>query len=361
VFVPEPLAQGEAMQGTPRERAEARETVVLGEQAVHSKDSRGRARVEEPCPARTAFQVDCHRIVHSKAFRRLRSKTQVFLWPEGDHYRTRLTHCQEVSQIARTLARSLELNEDLTEAIALGHDLGHTPFGHAGEEVMQRLVKGGFRHERQSLRVVERLENDGQGLNLTVEVCDGIVHHSKGAGPLLKGVDIQLPASQEGRIVRVADVVAYVNHDIDDALRAKVIAPSDLPPVALEVLGNTHSNRLTSLVLDIVANTDFESSPDIGMSNEVASALEELRAFLYANVYYNEKVHAEFKKASAIIERLWNYFMDDLDGFYTEFWPGALRDGEPSDDIRDFLAGMTDAFAVNIHERLFTPRRWYVL
>jgi dGTPase len=321
----------------------------------------GRERDEPPCPVRTAFQLDCHRIVHSKAFRRLKGKTQVFLWPKGDHYRTRLTHCQEVSQIARTVARTLDLNEDLAEAIALGHDLGHTPFGHAGEDAMQRLVPGGFRHEQQSLRVVERLENNGQGLNLTGDVRDGILRHSKGAGPLLDIEDDQLPRTLEGQIVRLADVIAYVNHDLDDALRAKVLDPADLPRAVGEVLGRTHSARLTRLVGDIIDNTDLDARTKICVSDQSAAALEDIRAFLYERVYYNELVHGEFDKASALLARIWHYLMDHLDRFYTEFWPSALRDGSPTDDIRDFVAGMTDAYAVSLHDRIFTPRRWYVL
>ncbi|MCP4601994.1 MAG: deoxyguanosinetriphosphate triphosphohydrolase [Proteobacteria bacterium] len=346
---------------TPRQRAEEREDAILGSFAARSSSHGGRERFEEPCPVRTAFQVDCHRVVHSKAFRRLRGKTQVFLWPEGDHYRTRLTHCQEVSQIARTVARSLDLNEDLAEAIALGHDLGHTPFGHAGEEIMQRLVPGGFRHEQQSLRVVECLENDGKGLNLTDEVRDGILRHSKGAGPLIADSLEQIPSTLEGQVVRYADVVAYVNHDLDDALRARVLVPGDLPAGVEDVLGSNHSARLTRLVLDIVAHTDLKKESSISMSNEAAEALEELRSFLYKKVYYNEQVHIEFNKASALLEKLWHYFISDINRFYDEYWPSALRDGPPEDDVKDFLAGMTDAFAVNLHERIFTPRRWYVL
>ncbi|MCP4679353.1 MAG: deoxyguanosinetriphosphate triphosphohydrolase [Deltaproteobacteria bacterium] len=347
------------MSRTPREKAEEREESILGPFAVKSSSHGGRARFEKSCPVRTAFQVDCHRVVHSKAFRRLKGKTQVFLWPEGDHYRTRLTHCQEVSQIARTLARAMDLNEDLAEVISLAHDLGHTPFGHAGEEVMQKLVPGGFRHEQQSLRVVKRLENEGRGLNLTEEVRDGILRHSKGAGPFLGVPDEMLPRTLEGQVVRLADVVAYANHDLDDALRAGVIDQGDLPPSVEEVLGKNHSARLTRLVLDITEHTDLQKERRITMGVEAAGALEELRAFLYKNVYYNDRVHSEFHKASALIEQLWNYFIEDMDRFYENHWPSALRDGAPEDDVRDFLAGMTDAFAVNLHERVFMPRRWY--
>jgi dGTPase len=345
----------------PRIQAEVREEQVLAPGAARSAGHRGRERDEPECPVRAAFQHDCHRIVHSKAFRRLKGKTQVFLWPEGDHYRTRLTHCQEVSQIARTLARTLALNEDLAEAIALGHDLGHTPFGHAGEDTLTRLVPGGFRHERQSLRVVERLENEGAGLNLTLDVRDGIVKHSKGAGPLLDVPDEQLPVTLEGQLVRIADVIAYVNHDLDDALRAQVIASSQLPASVSAILGDTHSTRVTRLVVDVLEHSEMGPEPRIAMSDERVAALEELRGFLYKNLYYDAEVHAEFNRAEGILERLWAHFVADLDRFYEHFWPGALRDGAPEDDVRDFLAGMTDAFAVGLHEKIFTPRRWWVL
>jgi len=344
-----------------RRRAQELEDRILAPAATRSATSDRRAVAEEPCPVRTAFQHDCHRIVSSKAFRRLRGKTQVFLWPQGDHYRTRLTHCMEVSQIARTLARALALNEDLAEAIALGHDLGHTPFGHAGEETMDRLVPGGFRHERQSLRVVERLENNGEGLNLTDVVKDGILRHSKGAGPILDVADDELPRTPEGQLVRLADLIAYVNHDLDDALRARVLDQSDIPRELLRALGRTHSDRLTRLVFEVVEHSRLDDKPRISMGEAAAAALEELRAFLYRNVYYNKEVHAEFHKAAGVIEHLWEHFVGDMDRFYSEHWPGALRDGAPEDDVRDFLAGMTDAFAVNLHEQVFTPRRWYVL
>ncbi len=349
------------MTDLPRSRAERLERETLCRfAALSEKASATRERAEQPCPVRPAFQHDCHRIVHSKAFRRLRGKTQVFLWPKGDHYRTRLTHCQEVSQIARTISRSLSLNEDLSEAIALGHDLGHSPFGHAGEATLQKLVPGGFRHERQSLRVVERLENEGRGLNLTAAVREGILRHSKGAGPLLDVPEEQLPSTLEGQAVRVADVVAYANHDLDDALRGGVLSQNDLPGRVLEVLGRTHSDRITHLVLDVVGSTDLEREPRVLISDESVEVLEELRRFLYERVYYNPAVHGEFHRAAGVLTRLWEYLLDDMDRFH-ELWAGALRDGEPEDDVRDFLAGMTDAYAIDLHDRLFTPRRWYVL
>jgi dGTPase len=266
----------------------------------------------------------------------------------------------EVAQIARTMARALDLNEDLTEAIALAHDLGHTPFGHAGEAAMQKLVPGGFRHERQSLRVVERLEHDGAGLNLTRDVRDGILKHSKGQGPLLTLPSELLPDSLEGQLVRFADIFAYVNHDFDDAVRAKVLRPEDLPD-EIAVMGHTHSERLTQLVLDVLENTNLDAERRIQMSEGSARRLEGLRDFLYRNVYYNNAVHGEFHKAMSLIERLWEHFLGDIERFYVEYWPAALRDGSPEDDVRDFLAGMTDAYAVEIHEKIFTPRRWFVL
>jgi dGTPase len=299
--------------------------------------------------------------VHSKAFRRLRGKTQVFLWPRGDHYRTRLTHVMEVAHIARTLARALLLNEDLTETIALAHDIGHTPFGHAGEDTLMKLHPGGFRHERQSLRVVAHLERQGRGLNLTAPVLDGILNHSKGSGPLLDVPAELLPGTLEGQIVRIADLIAYVHHDLDDALRARVLKQSEVPPFVTAVLGDSHSGRLTAMINDVVTSSRFEVRAVISMTRDMAATLEAVRAFLYDKVYYNQAVHAEFNKASDLVARLWGFFMGDLDRFYAEFWPSALRDGISEDDVRDFIAGMTDAYAINLHDELFTPRRWYVL
>jgi len=345
-----------------RRMVEDREARTLSPHATRSQDHVGsRNRPEEPCNVRPAFAHDCHRIVHCKAFRRLRGKTQVFLWPHGDHYRTRLTHCMEVSQIARTMARAMDLNEDLAEAIALGHDLGHTPFGHAGEASLEKLVSKGFRHERQSLRVVEHLENEGAGLNLTAPVRDGILNHSKGTGPILDVPAVQLPKSLEGQLVRLADLIAYVNHDLDDAVRAKVLDPADLPDSVAEALGSSHSKRLSDLVEDVVAATDLDKEVRIKMSDRAADALSQTRKFLFDRVYYNEQVHCEFNKAAELIERLWGHFMADGERFYDEYWPTAIRDGDLEDDVRDFVAGMTDAYAVNLHEMTFTPRRWYVL
>ena len=226
---------------------------------------------------------------------------------------------------------------------------------------MQKLLPGGFRHERQSLRVVERLENGGEGMNLTRAVRDGIARHSKGSGPLLAVPDDQLPSTLEGQIVRLADIAAYVNHDLDDAVRAKVLAPSDIPEPLLDALGRNSATRLERLVLDVVRHTEGGDGPRLLMSAELADALETLRAFLYERVYLDDRVHAEFHKAEDLIERLWRHFTENLDEFYAVHWPGALRDGTPEDDVRDFVSGMTDAFAVGLHEELFTPRRWFVL
>lgn len=343
-----------------RQQSEKREQSFSPYAAKSEDYNDSRTEPEAPCEVRTAFQRDCHRIVHCKAFRRLRGKTQVFLWPEGDHYRTRMTHCMEVSQIARTLARALNLNEDLTEAIALGHDLGHTAFGHAGEGILQKLHPAGFRHEVQSLRVVEFLERDGKGLNLTAPVKDGILNHSKGAGPLLDVPESTLPKTLEGQIVRLSDLIAYVNHDLDDALRGKVISVSDLPPVINDILGDTHSGRLTFMVNDVVRHTNLEKEHKILMSAAAAEALGDVRTFLYKHVYYNDVVHCEFKKATKLVEQLFEFFMSDLERFYRDYWPTALRDGEPVDDVRDFIAGMTDAFATTTFQKIYTPRRWYI-
>jgi dGTPase len=341
--------------------AQERENRFLSPYAAKSEDHvDSRYKKEALCDVRTVFQRDCHRVVHSKSFRRLRGKTQVFLWPKGDHYRTRLTHCMEVSQVARTLARALNLNEDLTEAIALGHDLGHTAFGHAGEGILKKLHPDGFRHEVQSLRVVEKLEKDGAGLNLTSPVLDGIVNHSKGAGPIMDVPESSLPKTLEGQIVRLADLVAYVNHDVDDALRAKVITPSDLPESITGIFGNSHSARLTYMIKDIIDATNLDSVCKIAIGDRVAAALEDMRDFLYDRVYYNTKVHSEFRKATKLIEFLWEYFLEDMNRFYSRYWQGALRDGIPEDDVRDFIAGMTDAYATNLFQEIYTPRRWYI-
>lgn len=328
-----------------REATEELEERVLSPRATLSSCSRGRLRPEPPCPVRTAFQRDRDRIIHSKAFRRLKHKTQVFIAPEGDHYRTRLTHTLEVAQIARTIARGLRLNEDLTEAIALGHDLGHTPFGHAGEEVLQALHPGGFRHNEQGLRVVDVLENGGRGLNLTWEVRDGILCH----------VPDRQPATPEGQVVQLADRIAFLNHDIDDAIRGGVLAPGDLPQSCLEVLGRTHSERIATMVRDVIA-TSWEAD-GVRMSPAVGEATDELHRFMFARVYTERAVaKREEAKARHLLEMLYRYYLDH---------PGEMYGGTgppPGEDVagavRDYVAGMTDRFAISQYCRLFLPAPW---
>src|SRR5437667_1734378 len=292
---------------TLREQLEVRERDILAPQAAKSAASRGRLRAEVEDDVRPAFQRDRDRIIHCKAFRRLKHKTQVFFAPEGDHYRTRLTHTLEVSQIARTIAKVLRLHEELTEAIALGHDLGHTPFGHAGERVIDRLMPGGFNHYEQSLRIVDHLENDGRGLNLTWEVRDGIAKHSKGKSGAPVGMDTALRASTvEGQIMRVADLIAYVNHDIDDATRAGLLTESDLPSHPIRVLGRTSSARISTLVRDVVTQTLAADLAQIGISDQVLAAVTDLRRFLFEAVYENTIATAEFRKAEDILSGLWH-------------------------------------------------------
>ncbi len=293
-------------------------------------------------------------MLHCKAFRRLKHKTQVFFSPAGDHYRTRLTHTLEVSQIARTIAKALGLNEDLTEAIALGHDLGHTPFGHWGERVLNRIVPGGFAHTVQSLRVVDVLERDGQGLNLTWEVRDGIARHSKGkSGSPVGGTD--LAGTLEGQTIRVADLIAYVNHDTDDAVRAGLLVEDDLPAEAVALLGRTPSKRIGCMVTDVVATTAAAGLDTIRMSDATLSATLTLRAFLFRTVYENEVSTVEFRKASAILGGLWDKVHERPDDFLDH---GTLEREGVDPAARDFLAGMTDRFAVGLFEQLFIPRPW---
>jgi len=339
-----------------RKHLEARERQILAPQAAKSAETRGRLHEEAEDDVRPAFQRDRDRIVHSKAFRRLKHKTQVFFAPAGDHYRTRLTHTLEVAQISRTIAKVLQLHEELTEAIALGHDLGHTPFGHAGERVLDELIPGGFNHYQQSLRIVDVLENDRHGLNLTWEVRDGIAHHSKGKG----GAPVGMPPSQrsktlEGQIVRVADLTAYVNHDIDDAQRAGVLRPEDLPAGPVTLLGQSSSARIGRMVKDVVEATFAGNLSEIKMSDEVLKATLELRNFLFSAVYENEAATAEFKKAAGILGGLWEKVRER---------PGEFLDARTMEEegldaaARDFLAGMTDRYAVALFERLFIPKPW---
>ena len=339
-----------------REQLETRERETLAPQAAKSADSRGRLHAEREDDVRPAFQRDRDRIIHSKAFRRLKHKTQVFFAPTGDHYRTRLTHTLEVSQIARIIAKVLRLHEELTEAIALGHDLGHTPFGHAGERVIDRLMPGGFNHYEQSLRIVDVLENDGRGLNLTWEVRDGIAKHSKGKAGAPVGMAPALRSSTlEGQIMRVADLIAYVNHDIDDATRAGLFGAADLPGEPVRVLGTSSSARIGTLVRDVVVETMRGGLTEIRMSEAVLGAVLELRRFLFDAVYENSVATIEFRKATDILSGLWEKVRERPD----EFLDRRTVDQDGLDAAaRDFLAGMTDRYAVALFERLFIPKPW---
>ncbi len=341
---------------TLREQLEAREREVLAPQAAKSVDSRGRLRPEREDDVRPAFQRDRDRIIHRKAFRRLKHKTQVFFAPTGDHYRTRLTHTLEVSQIARTIAKVLRLHEELTEAITLGHDLGHTPFGHAGERVINALMPGGFNHFEQSLRIVDRIENDGRGLNLTWEVRDGIAKHSKGKSGAPVGMPPALRAGTvEGQIMRVADLIAYVNHDIDDATRAGLLRREDLPPDLVERLGATSSARIGTLVTDVVTETLAVDLAEIRMSAPVLDAVLRLRTFLFDAVYENLTATAEFRKASGILSGLWEKVQERPEAFLD---PATLEAEGLDVATRDFIAGMTDRYAVRLYEELYIPKPW---
>lgn len=330
---------------TIRERYEQAEHGFLSDKATFSDASRGRDRAEEKSLYRTDFQRDRDRILHAKAFRRLKHKTQVFLSPEGDHYRTRLTHTLEVSQIARTIARALSLNEDLTEAIALSHDLGHTPFGHAGERALNSVCEGGFHHYEQSVRVVERLEKDGAGLNLTWEVRDGILHHTKG----------EEAATPEGRIVRYADQIAYIHHDMDDAVRAGILSETDVPMAVRQALGETRGQRLDTLVNSIIEH----GNEQIGMPADVRGHFETLHQFMYDALYYNPVAKSEEGKVEELVRRLYEYFSthpEQLPDEYGTVWQadGACR------AACDYVSGMSDNYALAVYHDLFIPRGWTV-
>src|SRR5215210_3558543 len=328
----------------PRERTEAIERETLSPHAVLAAESKGRERAEEPDALRTCFQRDRDRIVHAKAFRRLKEKTQVFLAPEGDHCRVRLTHTLEVSQIARTAARALRLNEDLTEAISLGHDLGHTPFGHLGEQALSPFLGRPFRHSEQSLRVVDYLERDGEGLNLSWEVRDGIVNHPWSMPP---------PSTLEAQIVRFADRIAYINHDVDDALRAEVLRFDELPRRAIDVLGHTHPSRINRLVGDLVEAS--EGRPEIGLSEEVFRALDEVRAFMFDRVYLRDSARAEQDRAISLVRSLFSYYLEHPDEVPEEYHRAP---GDLPTRIADYIAGMTDRYALRAYEQLFLPQGW---
>ena len=339
-----------------REEIEKRERMHLSPYACLSAESKGRVVPVEICPIRSAFQCDRDSIVYSKAFRRLKHKTQVFLAPTGDHCRTRLTHTLEVSEIARTIARALSLNEDLVEAIALAHDLGHTPFGHAGESVLNELVPGGFSHYRQSLRVVDVLENDGLGLNLTYEVRDGIVKHSKGYGEVLPDNERDLPVTAEGCVVRYADIIAYLSHDLDDAIRCLVIRKEDIPARCQQVLGNMHSKRIVTMIQAVLAATEPHNGKLVfGIEKEVGGVMQLLRQFLYVNVYSSPQVHTEFVKASKMLRELYLYLLDNRDFLEKEIGSFAVS-ASPERRVVDFIASMTDRYAQNMYQRIFWPR-----
>ena len=334
-----------------REILEKIEEDTLSRYAFLSKNAT-RPKGSEKDPVRTDFMRDRDRIIHSKAFRRLKHKTQVFFSPGGDHYRTRMTHTLEVSQIARTIAKALLLNEDLTEAIALGHDLGHTPFGHAGEKILNEKSKKGFKHWIQSLRVVDVIEKDGKGLNLTDQVRDGIVKHSKGRGAIIPEDKSSLAITLEGQIVRIADIIAYVNHDIDDAVRASIIKEDYIPERISDVLGNSHAKRIATMVKSVIKDTQNKDYEFISMEEEVLEALNELRDFLFENVYYSDRVMNEVKKSEKILNDLFDYFMEHPD----------LIEKHYSDDIEtvvvDYISGMTDRFALNLYQKIFLPKPW---
>ena len=333
---------------TIREEMEYLERTYMSPYATLSENTRGRDREEPECDIRPVFQRDRDRILHCKSFRRLKHKTQVFLSPQGDHYRTRLTHALEVSQNARTIAKALRLNESLVEAIALGHDLGHTPFGHAGEGMLNELCNGGFKHNEQSVRIVEKLEKDGKGLNLTWEVRDGILNHQTSL----------MPSTLEGKIVRLSDKIAYINHDIDDAIRAQVLREEDIPKEYREILGFDTRERLNTLIHDIIDHS--RNRNDICMSPEVADAMQGLRQFMFQSVYTNPIAKGEETKAKELLERLFVYYLKHID-VLPAYYLQMLEEGEENDRVVcDYIAGMTDQYAVAKYNEYFMPKSWQV-
>jgi len=344
---------------TIREQTEEIERTVLHPKACPSSKSRGRVRYEKEGEIRTCFQRDRDRIIHSKSFRRLKHKTQVFLAPKGDHYRTRLTHVLEVSQIARTIAKALRLNEDLTEAIALGHDLGHTPFGHAGEDILREIHPGGFDHYKQSLRVVDFLEKDGEGLNLTFEVRNGILKHSKGKGLIIPQTKSDRADTLEGQVVRISDIIAYVNHDLDDALRAGVIKEKDIPKNIIKTLGDTHAKRIDTMVRDVIYHSSRINLEAILMSNGILSSTSKLRDFLYERVYESNEIIREFRKAQKILRDLYAYYLEHMEEVFVDIPKEEKLNKHRM--VCDFIAGMTDRFALMTYERLFLPQQWTVI
>jgi len=333
----------------PREIQEALEGQILSEKASCAMQSKGRVREEPECEIRTCYQRDIDRVIHSRTFRRLKRKTQVFLSPEGDHYRTRLTHTLEVSRISRTIARGLRLNEDLVEAIALAHDFGHTPFGHAGERALDEILvnDGGFKHNEQSLRIVEYIEKQGKGLNLTYEVKDGILCHTGD----------QLPQTHEGAIVRISDRIAYVNHDVDDALRAGILTESDIPSEISSVLGSRYDDRINTLVLDMIVESGKVGK--ISLSPCIAETFDSFRTFMYNRVYLNENAKSEERKVHGILSGLFNHYVENPHEMTEEYQQIISKNGLRR-AVSDYVSGMTDNYAVHIYEKLFIPIGWQV-
>ena len=328
----------------PREVTMENEKVTLGRYACKRASAGAREQDEEPCPVRTDFQRDRDRIIHCNAFRRLKHKTQVFLIPKSDHYRTRLTHTLEVSQIARTIARALRLNEDLTEAIALGHDLGHTPFGHDGERTLDALYEGGFAHYKQSVRVVEVIEREGRGLNLTPEVRNGILSHTNMTASTLEGV-----------VVKLSDKIAYINHDIEDAIRGGVLREEDLPQDVTDVLGHSKSARISTLITDLITNCTDKA--EIEYTPQIRQAHDKLRRFMFDNVYYAPATNAEKGKACGVVEKLYYYYCENVERMPELYLRLAEKYGKEA-AVCDFISGMTDDYAVDIYKELFIPKSW---
>ena len=333
---------------TIREHLEQLENENLSPYAAHSVNSKGRLRPEEQCDIRPVFQRDRDRIIHCKAFRRLKDKTQVFLTPEGDHYRTRLTHTLEVSQTARTIAKALRMNEELSEAIALGHDLGHTPFGHAGERALNRVCPLGFAHDEQSVRTVDYLEKKGRGLNLTMEVRDGILNHQTKGNP----------HTLEGKIVRLSDKIAYIHHDMDDAVRGGILKESDVPKEIVDVIGSNTGERLNHFIHEIV--TTSMGKNDILMSESVAEAMMKLRAFMFERVYENPEAKSEEDKAEMLMETLYTYYMRNVDDLPVEFL-NFISEGHPKERVVcDYVGAMSDRFAIAKYEEIYIPKTWHI-
>ena len=330
----------------PREKREQLEQYLIGPDGVLSINSRGRVLPEPECELRTCFQRDIDRVIHSKAFRRLKHKTQVFLQPEGDHYRTRMTHTLEVSRTARTIARALQLNEDLTEAIALGHDLGHTPFGHAGERALNALMPAGFKHYEQSLRVADRLEKNGKGLNLCYETRMGILNHTHGAPD----------DTMEATVVRLSDRIAYMNHDLDDAMRAGIVLPEDVPQIVTEVIGTKNSQRLNNTITDLIAHS---GNGTVCMSKDMQEAIRVFHAFMYDAVYLNQRAKGEEHKVTGIVEGIWNYYHKFPEKLPDDYH--SIRETEGLDRaVCDYISGMTDGYCMEVYSKLFIPAAWSV-